>query len=50
MASLNQCDRCRRRYVVIGQRNGKLLIWICPRCKKARNLPRVLLDLAIPPR
>jgi len=43
MPTLNRCAQCRRRYVVIGLQHKKQLAWLCPNCKKSKNLPKVLM-------
>ncbi len=43
MPTLNRCYQCRRRYFVIGLQYTKHSPWLCPNCKKAKNLPKVLL-------
>ncbi len=41
MPRLAKCSRCRRTYMVVGPHSGVMTFeWICPRCKRARNLPR----------
>ncbi len=41
MAFLAKCSRCQRPYMVIGPQSRTLMaVWICPRCKRGRNLPR----------
>jgi transposase-like protein len=37
---LTKCSTCPRSYTVVGQRARKTATWICPRCKRSRNLPR----------
>lgn len=40
MPTLANCSRCERTYMVIGPHPpGQRDVWICPRCKRARNLP-----------
>jgi len=43
MPTVNRCAQCRRRYLVIGLQHTKPAHWICPVCKKAKNLPKLLL-------
>ncbi len=38
MPILSKCSKCRRSYTVIGQRARTTMMWICPRCKRSRNL------------
>ncbi len=40
MPILAKCSKCRRSYTVIGQRARTTMTWICPRCKRSRNLTR----------
>ncbi len=40
MPILAKCSKCRRSYTVIGQRARTSMTWICPRCKRSRNLTR----------
>jgi ribosomal protein L37AE/L43A len=41
MAILAKCSKCRRSYLVLGQHFRTMTkVWICPRCKRGRNLPR----------
>lgn len=41
MPTAAQCSQCQRTYVVIGPHSPILgTVWICPRCKRGRNLPR----------
>ncbi len=40
MPILTKCSKCRRSYTVIGQRARTTMTWICPRCKRSRNLTR----------
>ncbi len=40
MPILSKCSKCRRSYTVIGQRARTTMTWICPRCKRSRNLTR----------
>ena len=41
MAVLSKCSRYQRPYMVIGSHSRTLMaMWICPRCKRGRNLPR----------
>jgi transposase-like protein len=40
MPILTKCSKCRRSYTVIGQRAHTTMTWICPRCKRSRNLTR----------
>ena len=39
MPILAKCSKCSRSYTVIGQRARRAMLWICPRCKRGRNLP-----------
>ncbi len=40
MPSVAHCSRCERTYIVIGPPSpGQRDVWICPRCKRGRNLP-----------
>lgn len=40
MPTVANCSRCERTYMVIGPHpSGQRDVWICPRCKRARNLP-----------
>jgi transposase-like protein len=41
MAIITKCSTCPRTYVVLGQHSRTMkAMWICPRCKRGRNLPR----------
>lgn len=41
MPLLASCSRCRRTYMVLGPHSRTIVpVWICPRCKRRRNLPR----------
>lgn len=40
MPTIAKCARCQRTYMVVGPRSGMMTVeWICPRCKRGRNLP-----------
>ncbi len=41
MPTVAQCAKCQRTYMVVGPHYPKTMNdWICPRCKRVRNLPR----------
>jgi len=39
VATLTKCPKCRRTYLVFGKPCRSTVVWICPRCKRGRNLP-----------
>ena len=41
MPTVAQCAKCQRTYMVVGPHSPTTMDnWICPRCKRGRNLPR----------
>ncbi len=41
MPTVAHCSKCLRTYMVVGPHSPKTMNdWICPRCKRVRNLPR----------
>lgn len=40
MPALAKCLNCRLTYMVLGKGSNTIMRWICPRCKRRRNLPR----------
>ncbi len=41
MPTVAHCSKCLRTYMVVGPHSPTSVDdWICPRCKRVRNLPR----------